>query len=76
MDASGGFQSWSVDPGGMGPIYPFVGSEVPLLAVCLVLWVAWIVWQLRNERAEYADATRAIREHDDPAPSGAKGSAR
>ena len=50
MDATGAIQSWSVDPGGMGPIYPFVGSEVLLLAVCLVLWVAWIVWQLRNER--------------------------
>lgn len=32
-------ESWAGNPAEVGPIYPFVGSEVTLFVICFVLWV-------------------------------------
>ena len=46
-------ESWAVDLGTIGPIYPGVGSEVALWIVGLAFWVGWHVWQLRFENRTY-----------------------
>jgi hypothetical protein len=37
------------------PIYPFVGCEVALLIIGVVIWIVWHVWQIRSEEREYQD---------------------
>lgn len=46
-----GVESWA-KVSELGPVYPFVGSELLLFIVCVALWLGWHVWQLRNEARE------------------------
>jgi hypothetical protein len=48
---TGTIQTWTGNPLEIGPLYPFVGSEWLLFALCVGLWT---VWQVRSENAEYA----------------------
>jgi hypothetical protein len=52
---TGEFESWTGNLLEVGPIYPFVGSEVLLWIVGMVLWIAWHVWQARHESEEYRE---------------------
>ena len=54
-------ESWTGSPLELGPLYPFLGWEVPLFFVSLALWIGWIVWQIRTENAAYQ---RRVRELD------------
>jgi hypothetical protein len=49
------FQNWAGQITDIGPIYPFVGTEVALLIIGLVGWIAWHVVQVRREEREYQD---------------------
>ncbi len=42
------------DISALGPIYPFVGSEVVLWIVGLAFWLGFHVLQMRHETAELA----------------------
>ena len=46
---TGPVTSWHVNPLDLGPLYPFVGSELVLVAICAVFWAAYTVWQIRFE---------------------------
>jgi len=46
--------SWAVELAGVGPIYPFVGTEWLWLIVCVAFWVFWHFWQGRHENDTYA----------------------
>lgn len=59
-------QSWGVDPTELGPLYPFVGSEVALVIICFVLWVAYTIWQMKFESARYAEEVQTLAESDRP----------
>ena len=48
-------ESWTGNILDIGPIYPFVGTEVILWIIGLVLWIIWHIWQVRNESKEYAE---------------------
>lgn len=50
------------NPGDIGPIYPFVGTEVALAIVGIVLWIAWHVLQNRDESREWVEAEEAFDE--------------
>ena len=50
-----GIESFS-NPGEIGPIYPFPGTEVPLAIIGIVLWIAWHYLQTRAESKEWDDA--------------------
>jgi hypothetical protein len=57
-------ESWGVDLATIGPIYPFVGSEVLLWVVGVAFWIGWHVWQMRFESRTYAAELRRL---DSPA---------
>ena len=47
-------ESWAVNPFELGPLYPFVGFEVPLLILCVGLYLGFMLWKLRFEASKYA----------------------
>jgi hypothetical protein len=46
-------ESWAVDLATIGPIYPWVGSEVLLWVLGMAIWIGSQVWQLRFENRTY-----------------------
>lgn len=45
-----------VKPETLGPLYPFVGTEMILFGVALFLWLAWHFLQARGETREHREA--------------------
>ncbi|MGI8725363.1 MAG: hypothetical protein ACR2J1_08450 [Methyloceanibacter sp.] len=39
----------------MGAVYPWLGTEVIMVAVAVLAWLVWHVVQIREENQEYAD---------------------
>jgi hypothetical protein len=58
---STGLDSFS-NPDSIGPLYPFVGWEVPLVAVGVVVWIGWHVVQTRAESRAYRKAVELYEE--------------
>ncbi len=54
-----GLESFS-NPGDIGPLYPFVGSEVVLAIVGIALWLLFHVLAAREENREWEEADRAF----------------
>ncbi len=52
-------ETWATDISVLGPIYPFVGSEVVLWIIGLVCWIGFHVLQMRHETEEMAADTAA-----------------
>ena len=46
------FTNWDGNVLEIGPLYPFVGSEVLMVVVLVALWVAWHVAQLVGENRD------------------------
>ncbi len=65
-------ETWAVDLADVTLIYPWVGSEVIMTVVAIVLWLAWHVWQVKSENAIYEEEKRkyGTPEHIDTAISG------
>jgi hypothetical protein len=53
--STGMVESWTGNILDIGPIYPFVGSEMLLWIIGMILWIGWHVWQVGNESKEYAE---------------------
>lgn len=47
--------TWAVDLANMGAVYPWLGTEVIMVAVAVLAWLVWHVVQIREENQEYAD---------------------
>lgn len=47
--------SWAVDLANVGPIYPWVGSEMIMFIVAVVCWIAWHIWQAKFETETYKE---------------------
>lgn len=47
--------TWAVDLADVTLIYPWVGSEVAMVWIAIVLWIIWHVWQVKHENATYAE---------------------
>jgi hypothetical protein len=50
---TGNIESWGGNISEIGPLYPFVGSEVPLFIVGMALWIIWHVLLIRTETSSY-----------------------
>ena len=69
-------ESWAVDLATIGPLYPWVGSEVVLWVLGMAFWIGWHIWQGRFESRTYHDellrldtqdkVERAMRDHHLP----------
>jgi hypothetical protein len=53
--------SWAVDLATLGPIYPFVGTEVFWWVLGMAFWIGWHVWQMRAESRTFADDMSRLR---------------
>ena len=56
-----GVQSFN-NPGEIGALYPFPGTEVALAIIGIVLWIAWHWLQNREETREWDHAVEAFDE--------------
>ena len=50
--------TWAVDLADMGAVYPWVGTEMIMVLVAVLLWLLWHVVQIREENHEYAEDVR------------------
>lgn len=48
----------------IGPMYPFVGSELLLVVVAGAFWIVWHVLQLRAEQREFEEDAARLRSED------------
>lgn len=58
------FSDWSGNMFDLGPLYPFVGWEVPMVILGFIFWIGWHVLQTRAENRELDEAARKLREGD------------
>lgn len=56
--------SWSVDLATIGPIYPWVGSEVVLWVLGIAFWIGWHIWQGRFESRTYREDLQRLNTSD------------
>lgn len=61
MNSTGLVHSWNVNLSELGPIYPFVGWEGTMLAVCAAMCVAFMIWKFATETAKYAERVEELR---------------
>ena len=53
---STGIESWSAESlPNITAMYPFVGWEVTMTIVGLVVWIVWQIWQIKAENAGYEE---------------------
>ena len=61
---TGNFTDWNGNMFDLGPIYPFVGSEVFMVIVAFVFWLGWHYLQIRMENRQLDDEARELRKAD------------
>jgi len=61
---TGNFTDWNGNLTDLGPIYPFVGWEWPMVIILLVIWIWWHVAQIRMENRQLDDEAAAMRKGD------------
>lgn len=61
---TGLIENWTGNPAEIGPMYPFVGFEVPVVLVCFILWILYTIWQMRFENTHYAREEQELRKSD------------
>ena len=49
----------------IGPIYPFVGWEVPMVILGFIFWIGWHCWQLWAEDRQLNQEARRLRQGGD-----------
>lgn len=57
-------ESWGGTIADIGPLYPFVGSELFMVVAAAVLWLAWHLFQLKVEANEYEEEAARLRGSD------------
>jgi len=55
-------KDWNVNPTDVGPLYPFVGWEMPMLIACVLSCGAFMVWKFAMENKLYAAKAIHLRE--------------
>jgi hypothetical protein len=57
--------NWDGNLFDIGPIYPFVGWEVPLVILGFIFWIVWHYLQMRMENRRLEDEARVLRQSSD-----------
>ena len=57
-------ETWAVNMADLGPIYPFVGSEMFLFIIGLVLWIGFHITQMKAENAHYEKECARLRDKE------------
>ena len=52
--------NWNGNLFDLGPIYPFVGWEVPMVIVCFIFWIGWHYLQMRMENQTLEEEARRL----------------
>ena len=60
MIHTGKVETWSANPLDLGPLYPFVGWEMAMAGICLVVFAAFIVWKFNSENQNYASQAKRL----------------
>jgi hypothetical protein len=61
---TGNFSDWNGNMFDIGPIYPFVGWEVPMVIICVIFWIGWHYLQIRMENKLHDDEAAMLRKGD------------
>jgi hypothetical protein len=56
--STGNFENWAGTITDIGPMYPFVGSEMLWFILGLVFWIGWHVIQTRGESRVYEEEVK------------------
>ena len=68
---STGIESWSAESlAKMDALYPFVGTEVSLSIIAIIIWIGWHVWQIKHENSSFDDQTSKLKGNLSKAISG------
>lgn len=62
--STGNFENWAGTITDIGPIYPFVGSEVFMFILGLVFWIWWHVVQTIRENKTYEEEVKRFGDAD------------
>ena len=56
--------NWNGNMFDIGPLYPFVGWEVPMVIVGFIFWIGWHYLQMRMENRSLDDQAQGLRQGD------------
>jgi hypothetical protein len=59
---TGNFSDWNGEMFDLGPLYPFVGWEVPMVIICLLFWIGWHFLQIRMENRHLEEEAARLRQ--------------
>jgi hypothetical protein len=59
---TGNVLDWGGNMFDLGPLYPFVGWEVPMVLLCLVVWIGWHILQIRMENRHLEEQAAKLRQ--------------
>ena len=62
---TGMLSNWDGNMFDIGPIYPFVGWEVPMVIVGYIFWIGWHYMQMRAENRQLEHEARRLRQGGD-----------
>ena len=62
MAATGQVETWAGNPLDIGPMYPFVGWEIPMFIVCVAVCVAMTIWKIVHEHNQHTSEARKLRQ--------------
>jgi hypothetical protein len=60
--STGNFANWDGDLTLLGPIYPFVGSEMLMVILAVIFWVGFHILQIRMENKTHDDSAAQLRQ--------------
>ena len=61
--ATGNIENWAGTITDIGPMYPFVGTEMLWFILGLVFWIWWHIVQTKRENKTYAEE---VKRYGDP----------
>ncbi len=63
--STNGMTSWAVDLADVAAIYPFQGTEIPMVIAGFAFWIIWHVLQFRAEKTELSHEMDADQSGDE-----------